>query len=64
MQIEHTLAMEHVCKELTFVNNFLSLRCHPGHLTLTLHLRIDKASDVMAAIWPLKFTIALDLRIL
>jgi hypothetical protein len=64
MQIEHTLAMEHVCKELTFVNDFLSLCCHPGHFTLTLHLRIDKASNVMAAVWPLKFTIALNLRIL
>ena len=36
---------------------------NPSHFAVTMHLGIDEIPDIMAPIWPLKFSETLDLRI-
>jgi hypothetical protein len=55
--------MKNIGKELSLINDFLALGCHPGHFSLSLHLRIYETSDVMATIRPFKLSVALNLGI-
>lgn len=55
--------MENVGQKLSLVDNFFAFGSHPGHLTLSLHLRVDEAADVVPSIWPFEFSVALNLRV-
>lgn len=57
-----TLPVEYVREELAFVDVLLSINV-PDHLALALHLCVTEVANVVTAIWPLEFTIALHLRV-
>jgi hypothetical protein len=48
------LSLNYVGKDLTLVDAFDASAVRPGHLTVTVHLRIHKFTDVVAPVWPLE----------
>ena len=64
LHLQSPSPVKHVCQKLSFVDYFFTSSRKHGHFALALHLRINKVPYVMPAIWPLEFSIALDLAIL
>lgn len=65
--VDFTVTMENVCQKFTLVDRFSAwnlvvstFRIDPHQLSISLHARVNKFSNVVTTIWPFKLALSLN----